>query len=150
MLPIFVQRTLKHLGLALVVPLSVLLTLTAVFDLPVVQANHHASAMPAMSGDMASMPAMQQAPTNPAALSGLVDVTISGFAFNPAVITVTAGSTVRWTNADVFVTHTVTSDIGSLDPWDSGQLGHGGVFTKTFATPGTYSYHCAIHFTTMF
>lgn len=159
MLPTSVQRALKHFGIALIVPLSLLLTLTAVFDLPVVQANDHASAMPAMPGDlaampampgdMASMPAMQQATADPAALSGLVDVSIAGVAFNPAVITVTAGSTVRWTNADPF-THTTTSDIGSLDPWDSGQLGHGGVFTKMFATPGTYSYHCVIHSFSMF
>ncbi len=149
MFPLSIQRTLKRFSIALVVPLSLFLTLAAVFDLPAAQAQPHAVAGPAMSDDMASMAARPQATADPAALSGLVDVAISGFAFHPEVITVTAGSTVRWTNADP-VTHTTTSDIGSLDPWDSGQLGHGGVFTKMFATPGTYYYHCAIHFSSMF
>ena len=36
-------------------------------------------------------------------------VTISGFAFNPSVITVKPGQTVHWTNLDN-TTHTVTSD----------------------------------------
>jgi plastocyanin len=138
------KQLLNRLWAVSLMTFATLMILAASFDAPAAQAGPHAVGMSAMSSDMASMPSMQQATADPAALSGLVDVTISGSAFNPAVITVTAGSTVRWTNADPF-THTTTSDIGSLDPWDSGQLGHGGVFTKTFATPGTYSYHCAIH-----
>jgi plastocyanin len=147
MFPLSIQRILKIFGLTLAVPLSLVLTLTALLDLPTAQAQHHMPLMPGAALAGRSSPAGRPSPltpTDPAAPSGMVDVSISSFTFNPAVITVTAGATVRWTNADP-VTHTTTSDIGSLDPWNSGQLGPGGIFTKTFATPGTYSYHCAIH-----
>ena len=67
-------------------------------------------------------------------------VTIFNLAFNPSVITITTGSSVEWTNTDPF-THTTTSDI---DLW-SQILGPGAVFSTTFAAPGEYTYHCAIH-----
>ena len=46
----------------------------------------------------------------------LSDVAIVDFDFTPAVITITAGSTVRWTNTGSFI-HTSTSD---TSVWDSG------------------------------
>jgi plastocyanin len=52
----------------------------------------------------------------------------------------TAASVV-WTNQDS-VAHTVTSDTAA---WDSGNLATGQTFSHTFATAGTYSYHCSIH-----
>jgi plastocyanin len=58
-----------------------------------------------------------------------------------AGVTISVGSRVTWTNTDP-VSHTTTSDIGF---WDSGEIGPGGVFSQTFDTPGTYTYHCAIH-----
>jgi plastocyanin len=70
------------------------------------------------------------------------DVAIFNFGFNPAVITITAGSTVRWTNTTLATTHTSSSDNGV---WDSGFLGAGSVFTHTFDVPGIYSYHCNVH-----
>ena len=63
------------------------------------------------------------------------------FAFNPATLTVAAGTTVTWTNTGS-VSHTVTADDGSFD---SGTLPSGGTFQHRFATPGTYAYHCNIH-----
>jgi len=69
------------------------------------------------------------------------DVSIIDFAFAPAAITITAGSSVHWTNNGVF-THTVTGDIGL---WDSGEIGAGGSFSRTFSMPGTYPYHCTLH-----
>lgn len=68
-------------------------------------------------------------------------VTISNMAFNPNSITVTAGTQVTWTNQDS-VAHTVTSDTGAFD---SGQLANNGTFSFTFATAGTFSYHCSNH-----
>jgi plastocyanin len=38
--------------------------------------------------------------------------------------------------------HTVTFDDGSAD---SGNLAPGSTFDHTFATAGTFAYHCAIH-----
>jgi plastocyanin len=68
-------------------------------------------------------------------------VTIVDFAFQPAYVVVGAGSTVSWYNAGG-APHTATSDFGAFD---SGTLGSGGGFSTTFWTPGTYTYHCAIH-----
>jgi YVTN family beta-propeller protein len=67
--------------------------------------------------------------------------TISQFAFNPASLTVASGQSVTWTNSDP-VQHTTTSDTPG---WNSGPLSAGDAFTMTFATPGTYAYHCSIH-----
>jgi len=68
-------------------------------------------------------------------------VTIIDFAFQPAFVSVAAGSTVTWLN-DGGSPHTVTSDNGAFD---SNMLSPGGRFSEPFWTPGTYSYHCAIH-----
>jgi plastocyanin len=78
-------------------------------------------------------------PTTDAATGAAVS--IDDFAFSPAALTVTAGTTVTWTN-NQGVTHTVTADDGS---WDSGDLATGETFTHTFDTAGTFAYHCAIH-----
>jgi plastocyanin len=68
-------------------------------------------------------------------------VSIVDFAFDPASITIEAGSTVTWTNNGA-TTHTVTSDDGAFD---SGNLASGATYSFTFDTPGTYTYHCTIH-----
>ena len=69
------------------------------------------------------------------------EVFIKNMAFSPATLTVTAGTTVNWTNQDG-VSHTVTSDTGAFD---SGTVSANGVFSHTFATAGTYNYHCTFH-----
>ena len=68
-------------------------------------------------------------------------VTIQNMAFSPATLTVTAGTTVKWTNKDAY-THTVTSDTGVFD---SGSISGNGVYSYTFNTAGTFAYHCTIH-----
>jgi YVTN family beta-propeller protein len=72
--------------------------------------------------------------------AAVIQTKIAGFAF-PDTITITAGQTVTWTNADP-VPHTVTSDTGA---WDSGEIASGKSFSMTFTKPGTYPYSCAIH-----
>jgi len=68
-------------------------------------------------------------------------VTIANFAFSPASISVSAGSTVTWTNTDA-TAHTTTSDAAG---WDSGAIAQNGSFAHTFNTKGTFTYHCSIH-----
>jgi plastocyanin len=80
------------------------------------------------------------APQGPAGAPGAA-VKIAGFAFGPASVTVAAGQTVTWTNADR-VPHTVTADGGA---WNSGPLAPGASFSFTPTRPGTYAYHCSIH-----
>ena len=82
------------------------------------------------------------APFPSAPTSQTVSVDISNFAFNPPTLTVKVGTTVTWTNKDS-VTHTVTSDSGTL--LDSPSIPPGQSFSFTFTSSGTESYHCTIH-----
>jgi plastocyanin len=68
-------------------------------------------------------------------------VTIAGFAFDPATVTIQVGDSVTWTNEDS-VAHTATAEDGSFD---TGQLGNGDSETVTFHTAGTFDYICSIH-----
>jgi plastocyanin len=74
---------------------------------------------------------------------GANEVWIQNMAFNPSTLTVTAGTTVTWTNKDA-IGHTVTSDSGTFD---SGTIGTNGTYIYTFTTSGTFTYHCKIHST---
>jgi plastocyanin len=76
----------------------------------------------------------------PSAGSGSA-VSIADFSFQPATITISVGTTVTWTNKDN-AGHTVTADDSSFT---SDRLGSGVTFSHTFATAGTFTYHCAIH-----
>lgn len=80
-------------------------------------------------------------PTGGTTGPGTNQVFIQGMAFNPSVLTVTAGTTVTWVNKDA-IAHTVTS---STNLFDSGSIGSNGSFTYTFATAGTFGYYCSIH-----
>ena len=79
---------------------------------------------------------------------GADEVWIQGMAFNPAIITVTAGTTITWTNMDSYA-HTVTSDSTGLFNSGSISMGDaysgGGSWSHLFSTTGTYTYHCSIH-----
>jgi plastocyanin len=66
---------------------------------------------------------------------------IRGMAFSPATLTVSAGTTVTWTNMDG-VTHTVTSD-STL--FNSGNILLSATYSYKFNTAGTFPYHCSIH-----
>ena len=68
-------------------------------------------------------------------------VTIAGFAFDPAAVTIQVGNVVTWTNQDS-VPHTATASDGSFD---TGQLANGAFETVTFDTAGTFAYVCSIH-----
>ena len=79
--------------------------------------------------------------TLPPVQSGEIKVSIANYAFDPAIITITAGSTVTWTNKDT-VSHNVTTDDGS---WGSNSLATGDTYSYTFTQAGTYSYHYGVH-----
>jgi plastocyanin len=68
-------------------------------------------------------------------------VVLSNMAFGPTTLTVAKGTTVTWQNNDG-IAHTATSDTGA---WDSGNIPAGGSKSVTFATAGTYQYHCTVH-----
>ncbi|HEV3059936.1 MAG TPA: plastocyanin/azurin family copper-binding protein [Vicinamibacterales bacterium] len=63
-------------------------------------------------------------------------------AYSPNPITVTAGTTVTWTNGDS-TPHTATSDTAGI--FDSGSIQPGGMFSTMLQTRGTVTYHCTLH-----
>lgn len=72
------------------------------------------------------------------------DVTVYNNYYQPASITVSAGTVVTWTWASQGVEHTVTFADGTT----SDQLASG-TYSRTFTAAGTYPYHCVIHGTAM-
>jgi len=62
--------------------------------------------------------------------------------FAPTTAFVNVGGTVTWTNGTDAL-HTVTSDTGS--ELNSPTIAAAKTFTHTFATTGTFAYHCTIH-----
>ena len=78
------------------------------------------------------------------------EIAIKDFAFTPATTTVTAGTTVTWTNNDG-ATHNVTSTDGpgtgaaTTPAFSSQPMAQGDTFAYTFKEAGTYYYECSIH-----
>ncbi len=68
-------------------------------------------------------------------------VKIDNFTFNPATITIKAGSTVHWTNGDD-IPHTVAS---TDKLFKSKTLDTNDNFEYKFDKPGTYDYFCSLH-----
>lgn len=68
-------------------------------------------------------------------------ISIDNFDFSPMTVTVAAGTTVTWTNADD-IPHTVRAVDGAFHskPMDSADS-----YSFTFTRPGVYSYFCSIH-----
>ncbi len=74
-----------------------------------------------------------------ATLAATTSISVGSFAF-PATTTVKVGDTVTWSNSSG-AGHTVTADDGSFDQ----TLPSGGTASVTFATAGSFAYHCSIH-----
>ncbi len=89
-----------------------------------------------MMGGYQQSPVQQGVP-----VTGVTQLNIQNFAYQPANMQVRAGTTVTWTNQDN-VPHSVTFKNGMKD---SGLLSHGQSFSYTFNTPGTYQYYCTVH-----
>jgi plastocyanin len=75
------------------------------------------------------------------ALAADAQVKIANFTFDPPTLTIKAGTTVTWVNADD-IPHVVSEKDGkfrslALDTDDK--------FSQTFSTTGTVEYFCAIH-----
>jgi len=68
-------------------------------------------------------------------------VTIKDFTFGPDPVTIRAGQTVAWTNADSAAHEPALLD-GSCD---TGPIAKGLTKAIVFSQAGTYRYHCVIH-----
>ncbi len=67
--------------------------------------------------------------------------TLGAAAYVPNPATVSQGAVVTWSNADSS-THDMVSDTGAFD---SGRVAPNGSVTLTFATKGSFPYHCSLH-----
>ena len=77
----------------------------------------------------------------PPALAADAQVKIANFTFDPPTLTVKAGTTVTWVNADD-IPHVVSEKDGKFR---SSALDTDDKFSQTFSTAGTVEYFCAIH-----
>lgn len=78
----------------------------------------------------------------PAASAAGPQIGILNYKFDPATLTVPAGTTVTWVNHDE-VPHTVASSDKRFT--SSGPLDTGDSYSYTFTTPGSYTYFCTLH-----
>ena len=68
-------------------------------------------------------------------------VSVKDYAFAPAALDIKAGETVTWTNGDDSPHQLVAVDKSFRSP----ALDTGDRYSRTFATPGTYTYFCTLH-----
>lgn len=78
----------------------------------------------------------------PAPAPAQVTVSIAGFAYGPAELTVRPGTEVTWINHDQ-VPHTVTSRTGK--PLASPALDTDDRYSHTFTQAGDFEYYCTVH-----
>jgi plastocyanin len=123
------RRALLRLLGAVVMPLAA----CAIFVAPRLGAKPQPSSI-ALAAASAAAPQAKA----PAASA---QVTLSNLKFEPPSLTVTAGTTVTWTNKENSP-HTVTADDSSFS---SPNLNHNATFSHAFMKPGKYAYHCAYH-----
>ena len=93
-----------------------------------------------LAGAATVLPALP-APAAHAATSH--QVVMSGYAFSPRSLTITAGDTVTWINEDQ-APHDVKTTSGP-ESIHSPMLSKGGTWSHTFTAPGTYGYVCTVH-----
>ena len=74
-------------------------------------------------------------------MPGASEVKIDNFVFNPAIVTVKAGTQVTWINKDD-IPHTVDSTDGKFK---SNALDTEDKFQFSFNTPGEYPFFCRMH-----
>ena len=67
-------------------------------------------------------------------------VVMQFYTFHPGTLTITAGTTVTWTDKDYLRMHNV---IGQ--GFSSPNMNYGDTYSFTFTQPGTYTYKCSHH-----
>lgn len=85
-------------------------------------------------------PAVTPAETPQSVSKGkIVEISIQGFAFNPASVEISSGDTVKWTNMDS-APHIIKGS-----NFESGSIAKGDTYEFVFTEPGVYDYICSIH-----
>ena len=90
--------------------------------------------------------------TTPPPTNGNGQVSVTNDAFTPTTVTIKAGTAVTWTwnscSSDPYSAYPTQTCVDHQIGFDDGQqsgVQSSGTFDRTFATPGTYPYHCLIH-----
>jgi len=99
--------------------------------------GHFALLLAFGTASAAIVPASAAADTAPTT----VTVNTKNFAYAPADLTVSPGTTVVFKNSDT-IAHTVTASDKSFD---SGDMPQNATWSHIFAKAGTYTYVCAYH-----
>jgi plastocyanin len=84
--------------------------------------------------------------------NGNTQVSVTNDAFTPSSVTIKAGTAVTWTwnscSSDYNAGYPTTTCVDHQIGFDDGQqsaVQNQGSFDRSFATAGTYPYHCLIH-----
>jgi plastocyanin len=92
-------------------------------------------------------------PPPPQANGSTTDLTVSNNRYSPANDSVAVGAMLTWTwnscTGDGYGGTACTSHSVKFDDGPASPIQDGGTFKRTFATAGTYTYHCAVHGTAM-
>jgi plastocyanin len=80
----------------------------------------------------------------PALVTGIVQVSITNFAFVPDSVRIQPGDTVRWTNNDG-APHTSTGLGQGAGAWTSGSLSTSQAYQRAFGAAGAFEYKCNFH-----
>jgi plastocyanin len=107
--------------------------------LAIVLSGAASTAAPPPGAPMHRAPAAPR--TSAAAPATAAVVHIENFTFSSKMLTVKAGTTVTWTNADD-IPHTVVANDGAFR---SKVLDTGDSFSFKFTKPGQFGYYCGIH-----
>ena len=80
-------------------------------------------------------------------------VSVGNNSFDPASVTVSAGTSVMWTwnacSGDGYGGKTCTDHSVTFDDGSGSATKSEGSWSRTFATAGTYAYHCSVHGSSM-
>ena len=80
-----------------------------------------------------------------AAARAAVEIDMRDVSFRPKNVAVEPGTTVRWTNRDTEILHTVTKVSGPGEGFDSGNVFPGQAYERRFEEPGRFDYVCTLH-----
>lgn len=72
-----------------------------------------------------------------------IEVTIQDYRYEPAELTVRAGTTVRWLNNETRTSHSIL--FTGPDGFESERIFPGESWERTFDKPGVYTYSCGPH-----
>jgi plastocyanin len=75
--------------------------------------------------------------------SDITQILLEYYTFVPRCFRVTTGTSVTFINLDQ-VPHTVTTDAGQVETFDSGSVVPGGTYTHVFAADGDIALHCSL------